>query len=99
MFANQLNSPKNGALIGSKAILEDTIKLPDNSNGSKKCCKKCCKKVGLTGFTCRCGGLFCGMHRYAEEHSCNYDYKKEGKQELTTKLDNTGLNVKMTNKI
>merc|ERR1712012_1503986 len=33
------------------------------------------KKVGLTGFTCRCGGLFCSIHRYSDKHDCNFDYK------------------------
>ena len=28
----------------------------------------------------RCGGLFCAIHRYAETHSCSFDYKAEGRQ-------------------
>merc|ERR1711936_1425680 len=32
------------------------------------------KKVGLTGFTCRCGGLFCSIHRYSDKHDCTFDY-------------------------
>ena len=35
----------------------------------------CKKKVGLTGFTCRCGGLFCSIHRYSDKHECKFDYK------------------------
>merc|ERR1719232_1258151 len=31
------------------------------------------KKVGLTGFTCRCGGLFCSIHRYSDKHECKFD--------------------------
>jgi predicted nucleic acid binding AN1-type Zn finger protein len=42
----------------------------------------CRKKVGLTGFTCRCGHLFCGQHRYAEAHACTFDYKSAGRQAL-----------------
>eukprot|EP00128_Syssomonas_multiformis_P014614 Colp12_sorted_trinity150504_noHs@20100 len=45
-------------------------------------CATCNKKVGLTGFDCRCGGLFCGLHRYSDKHECNYDYKTTGKAEL-----------------
>ena len=41
----------------------------------KNRCKNCNKKVGLTGFNCRCGGLFCGRHRLPEEHACEVDYK------------------------
>ncbi|KAG9448452.1 hypothetical protein H6P81_008417 [Aristolochia fimbriata] len=38
-------------------------------------CSSCRKKVGLTGFRCRCGDLFCGRHRYSDRHVCNFDYK------------------------
>lgn len=31
-------------------------------------------------FWCRCGGIFCAVHRYAETHSCKFDYKAEGRQ-------------------
>jgi len=27
----------------------------------------------------RCGGIFCGVHRNAEAHSCRFDYKTEGR--------------------
>lgn len=42
-------------------------------------CKGCKKKVGLTGFRCRCGNLFCPEHRYSDRHDCSYDYKAAGK--------------------
>lgn len=38
-------------------------------------CFTCHKKIGLTGFTCKCGNIFCGTHRYAEAHDCTYDHK------------------------
>ncbi|CAL9748800.1 unnamed protein product [Musa acuminata subsp. burmannicoides] len=38
-------------------------------------CFSCRKRVGLTGFRCRCGDLFCGEHRYSDRHDCSYDYK------------------------
>uniref|UniRef100_A0A8C5U856 AN1-type domain-containing protein n=1 Tax=Malurus cyaneus samueli TaxID=2593467 RepID=A0A8C5U856_9PASS len=43
----------------------------------KNRCFTCRKKVGLTGFVCRCGNLFCGLHRYSDKHNCPYDYKAE----------------------
>lgn len=45
-------------------------------------CQECRKKVGLTGFKCRCGMLFCGQHRYAEAHNCTFDYKTVERQRL-----------------
>jgi predicted amidophosphoribosyltransferase len=38
-------------------------------------CSSCRKRVGLTGFRCRCGDLFCGQHRYSDRHGCSYDYR------------------------
>jgi len=57
---------------------------PDGQSGKKKKnrCFNCKKKVGLTGFTCRCGGLFCSIHRYSDKHECNFDYKEHGAEEI-----------------
>ncbi|XP_022744109.1 zinc finger A20 and AN1 domain-containing stress-associated protein 8-like isoform X2 [Durio zibethinus] len=38
-------------------------------------CTKCGKRVGLTGFNCRCGNLFCAGHRYSDKHNCPFDYR------------------------
>ncbi|KAI4304735.1 hypothetical protein MLD38_040209 [Melastoma candidum] len=45
-------------------------------------CISCRKRVGLTGFRCRCGSTYCGVHRYPENHSCDYDYKKAGREQI-----------------
>nr|AHB08885.1 zinc finger A20 and AN1 domain-containing stress-associated protein [Suaeda glauca] len=45
-------------------------------------CLTCRKKVGLTGFKCRCGLVFCGSHRYPEKHGCTFDYKTVGKDAI-----------------
>ena len=38
-----------------------------------------------TGFHCRCGNQFCALHRYADQHSCSFDYKTAGREELERK--------------
>ncbi|KAF3776024.1 Zinc finger A20 and AN1 domain-containing stress-associated protein 5 [Nymphaea thermarum] len=45
-------------------------------------CFGCRKRVGLTGFRCRCGELFCGEHRYSDRHECKFDYKAAGREEI-----------------
>ncbi|CAH8354493.1 unnamed protein product [Eruca vesicaria subsp. sativa] len=45
-------------------------------------CSGCRKKVGLTGFRCRCGDLFCAEHRYSDRHDCSYDYKTAGREAI-----------------
>ncbi|KAF4074626.1 hypothetical protein AMELA_G00241410 [Ameiurus melas] len=57
--------------------LNDVAKSPDSSKPKKNRCFTCRKRVGLTGFDCRCGQLFCGIHRYSDKHNCTYDYKAE----------------------
>lgn len=52
-------------------------KAPEPPKPKKNRCFMCRKKVGLTGFDCRCGNLFCGIHRYSDKHNCPYDYKSE----------------------
>ncbi|KAG1971075.1 AN1-type zinc finger protein [Pimephales promelas] len=55
----------------------DEAKAPEAPKHKKNRCFMCRKKVGLTGFDCRCGNLFCGLHRYSDKHNCPYDYKAE----------------------
>ncbi|XP_062874276.1 AN1-type zinc finger protein 5a isoform X2 [Trichomycterus rosablanca] len=57
--------------------LSDVAKSPDDGKPKKNRCFTCRKRVGLTGFDCRCGQLFCGIHRYSDKHNCTYDYKAE----------------------
>ncbi|MQL96364.1 hypothetical protein Taro_029039 [Colocasia esculenta] len=45
-------------------------------------CDGCNKKVGLLGFECRCGGMFCGTHRHPEQHGCTFDYRAVGREEI-----------------
>ena len=35
-----------------------------------------------SGFTCRCEGLFCSLHRYSDKHDCSFDYRELGQQEI-----------------
>uniref|UniRef100_A0A5S6Q9A2 AN1-type domain-containing protein n=1 Tax=Trichuris muris TaxID=70415 RepID=A0A5S6Q9A2_TRIMR len=57
---------------------------PDPGRSPKKPnrCAKCRKRVGLTGMECRCGGIFCALHRYSDTHECNFDYRAAGAEEI-----------------
>ncbi|XP_051540642.1 AN1-type zinc finger protein 5-like isoform X1 [Myxocyprinus asiaticus] len=61
----------------SSADGSNEAKMPEAPKPKKNRCFMCRKKVGLTGFDCRCGNLFCGLHRYSDKHNCPYDYKAE----------------------
>ncbi|XP_061593633.1 AN1-type zinc finger protein 5 isoform X1 [Cololabis saira] len=60
--------------VGEGAQASDGDQTPDK-NKKKNRCFSCRKKVGLTGFDCRCGNLFCAIHRYSDKHDCPYDYR------------------------
>ncbi|KAH0732931.1 hypothetical protein KY290_000657 [Solanum tuberosum] len=45
-------------------------------------CGTCKKKVGITGFKCRCGNLYCGAHRYSDKHDCLFDYRSAGQDAI-----------------
>ncbi|KAI3939847.1 hypothetical protein MKW98_029623 [Papaver atlanticum] len=84
--------------VGSSdsSVVYQTTALPSSaspdsatssSNGErgtvvKHRCFSCNKKVGLTGIKCKCGSVFCSLHRYPEKHSCDFDYKGVGRESL-----------------
>jgi len=68
----------------SIGVDSDSSNANQNQGNDKKSnrCQQCNKKVGFTGFECRCGRLFCGVHRYSDMHQCGFDYKALGAQEI-----------------
>jgi hypothetical protein len=50
---------------------------------SRSRCAACWRKVGLMGFECRCGGVFCGEHRYSDRHDCGFDYRAAGRAAIS----------------
>ncbi|XP_037801613.1 zinc finger A20 and AN1 domain-containing stress-associated protein 6-like [Penaeus monodon] len=70
------------AADGAEADIDANSPDKDGAKKKKNKCQMCKKKVGLTGFTCRCGGLFCSVHRYSNEHHCTFDYREHGAEEI-----------------
>jgi len=63
--------------------VKEEVDPPKPEKKKKSRCLSCKKKVGLTGFECRCGGLFCGIHRYSDKHECSFDYKALGADQIS----------------
>eukprot|EP00030_Apusomonadida_sp_AF-17_P007728 a842913_191.p2 GENE.a842913_191~~a842913_191.p2 ORF type:complete len:166 (-),score=42.85 a842913_191:281-724(-) len=61
---------------------DDGASVSSKSDKKKNKCSQCKKKVGLHGFKCKCGSVFCAMHRYADAHACTYDYRAEAREHL-----------------
>ncbi|KAK9065784.1 hypothetical protein SSX86_015185 [Deinandra increscens subsp. villosa] len=55
--------------------------VPEVKVGPNRC-STCRKRVGLTGFNCKCGNLFCSAHRYSDKHECPFDYRGAGRDAI-----------------
>merc|ERR1712111_158955 len=87
---SELEGMAVASVAGDDSVVNPASPNPEDNEGHKEAsgkkkknrCLSCKKKVGLTGFTCRCGGLFCSIHRYSDKHECTFDYKELGAQEI-----------------
>jgi len=59
-----------------------SVEVMDKEKPKRNRCLTCKKRVGLTGFECRCGGLFCSMHRYSDTHSCAFNYRELAQEQI-----------------
>jgi len=55
---------------------------PREQQTNRSRCWHCKRKVGIVGIECRCGYVFCGKHRYADEHKCDFDHRKRHQDNL-----------------
>ncbi|PHT71565.1 Zinc finger A20 and AN1 domain-containing stress-associated protein 8 [Capsicum annuum] len=69
-----------GATVSS-ADLASQISQVKSKEGLKKC-TACRKRVGLTGFSYKCGDLFCAVHHYSDKHNCPFDYRNIGQNTI-----------------
>ncbi|KAL8207770.1 hypothetical protein R6Q57_007182 [Mikania cordata] len=67
------SSPAASSEIASES--KPAVRLPNR-------CQSCKKKVGVMGYKCKCGKTFCGSHRYPEEHDCEFDFKRTGRDAI-----------------
>ncbi|XP_058698105.1 AN1-type zinc finger protein 4 isoform X1 [Poecile atricapillus] len=88
LSAHGLGMNGSMAAVGKRVAGEATHLPPVNGliqtkKKISKHCFLCGKKTGLaTSYECRCGNNFCATHRYAETHTCTYDYKSAGRRYL-----------------
>uniref|UniRef100_A0A3Q0T2P0 Zinc finger, AN1-type domain 3 n=1 Tax=Amphilophus citrinellus TaxID=61819 RepID=A0A3Q0T2P0_AMPCI len=77
-------SPEKRARVGE---------IPEGEDGSKqrsrKRCHRCQTKLELVQQelgSCRCGYVFCMLHRLPEQHECLFDHMGRGRQEAVLKM-------------
>jgi hypothetical protein len=70
---NDSNSQNTDKIVG------DNIK----EQKKKIRCRECNKKLALAQqFECKCGSMFCSIHRYADCHNCSFDYQRTHQEKL-----------------
>ncbi|CAM0882425.1 unnamed protein product [Alopecurus aequalis] len=67
----------------AEAVAATSKERDEDGGKTKSRCAACGRKVGLMGFECRCGGVFCGEHRYSDRHNCGYDYAGAGRHAIS----------------
>jgi len=65
-----------------KAVEVETPTIQVMAQINKRRFWECKQKISLSAVTCRCGYTFCNKHRYAEEHSCRFDFRRLAKRKL-----------------
>ncbi|NWU19479.1 ZFAN5 protein, partial [Dyaphorophyia castanea] len=75
-------SSSSGTLLEISQNTAEGKAASEKPKPKKNRCFTCRKKIGLTGFDCRCGNLFCAVHRYSDMHACPYDYKAEAAEKI-----------------
>ncbi|KAG1331007.1 Zinc finger A20 and AN1 domain-containing stress-associated protein 4 [Cocos nucifera] len=84
-------SPSSSSTVATVAVMGPTGEVrgpvvptspPPAAASQPSRCTACRKRVGLTGFTCRCGATYCGTHRYPEQHGCTFDFKAAGREAI-----------------
>ncbi|KFV54391.1 AN1-type zinc finger protein 5 [Gavia stellata] len=75
-------SSSSGTLLEISQNIAEGKTASEKPKQKKNRCFTCRKKIGLTGFDCRCGNLFCAIHRYSDMHACPYDYKAEAAEKI-----------------
>lgn len=80
--ANKLDEKPEGD--GGGVRVDTSIEEGSPSGVAKPAnrCSFCNKRVGLMGFKCRCGDVFCSLHRYSNNHGCPFDYKGAGQDAI-----------------
>eukprot|EP00347_Sterkiella_histriomuscorum_P023921 403332926 len=80
--SNEIEEPKMEISPSTEQLPVEPPKPQYEIQVNKSLCWTCKKKVGLLGFSCKCDYVFCGKHRYAEEHKCHFDYHRQHQEKL-----------------
>uniref|UniRef100_A0A3Q3GNI1 Zinc finger, AN1-type domain 3 n=1 Tax=Kryptolebias marmoratus TaxID=37003 RepID=A0A3Q3GNI1_KRYMA len=84
---NDTSSPEKRARVGEVPEHEECSS--SSKQRSRKRCHRCQTKLELVQQelgSCRCGYVFCMLHRLPEQHECLFDHLGHGRQEAVLKM-------------
>lgn len=54
---------------------------------TKEKCYNCNKKLKIISFPCDCKNTYCQKCRMPEDHSCTFNFKQKGRDQLKKQLE------------
>jgi AN1-like Zinc finger len=75
-------APEPLAVVAATPMQQEPEEPEKPVQANRNRCFCCNKKVGLLGFECRCGYVYCSGHRHATDHTCTFDYASFDKERL-----------------
>ncbi|CAD5120624.1 DgyrCDS9181 [Dimorphilus gyrociliatus] len=88
---NVENKSLDDSKIGASESIPSTTSTNQKESVLKKRCNECriklnpaLREIGR----CKCGKVFCQLHRLPEQHICEFDHKEEGRREARQKMVN-----------
>lgn len=64
----------NEETLSAPVPVTKVVEVPKKVQKDRRRCLECNKFLGFTGIKCKCGFVFCGSHRYPENHDCDFDF-------------------------
>lgn len=86
IYNDPINNQNNSNNSNNNLInINNNLNVYNKSKRFKLSCRICNKKLPIFVIKCKCNKSYCSIHRYPDEHDCEYDYKIEFQKELTLK--------------
>ncbi|XP_015476833.1 AN1-type zinc finger protein 3 isoform X1 [Parus major] len=93
LFSTDSQSESEASPVKRPRLLDDSNNRPEETSRSKqksrRRCFQCQTKLELVQQelgSCRCGYVFCMLHRLPEQHDCTFDHMGRGREEAIMKM-------------
>ncbi|KAM5292877.1 AN1-type zinc finger protein 6 isoform 4-T4 [Ctenodactylus gundi] len=77
---DSMSSSAPPSSVSNQCLLSESV--PSSQVDSASVDKEIPETEDLQGFECRCGNVYCGVHRYSDVHNCSYNYKADAAEKI-----------------